>query len=70
MKFVTLFTVLVPFVAKNATKWHPTTTVGPFATLTRGAFKTEAEAHTWARENLGGHPYEVTTFEGVEGTWV
>lgn len=37
------------------TRWHPTTCTGPFATLVRGQFETEADAHEWARVN-GVHP--------------
>jgi hypothetical protein len=35
------------------TAWHPTESTGPFKTLSRGAFKTVAEAHAWARKHLG-----------------
>ncbi len=58
------FTLLIPFVATNATVWHPTTSVGPFAVLTRGAFGTEAEAHAWADAHLEGHPYTVKPIGG------
>lgn len=56
-------TVLVPFVSSpNQTKWHPTTSKGPFAVLSRGAFKTEEEAISWARSNLNGAPYSLKWF--------
>lgn len=53
------YSVLIPFTAKNPTKWHPTEAVGPFSTLTRGAFKTYGEAEKWAQENLEGHAFAV-----------
>jgi hypothetical protein len=52
-------TVVIPFTAKNPTEWHPTTPVGPFSTLTRGLFRSEGEAHQWAKERLEGHPYSL-----------
>lgn len=62
----TYFTVVIPFVAKNATEWHPTSPVGPLSTLTRGAFATEAEADKWAAERLAGHPYTLRACESGE----
>jgi len=54
------WTVVIPYVsARFATKWHPTENVGPFRTLTRGAFPTEEQAIDWARAMLGGTPYSV-----------
>ena len=45
-----------------STKWHPTDRVGPFATLTRGAFNTAGEAHKWCEAN-GVHPSTYTVKE-------
>ena len=54
------FTILVPWVAPEfRTEWHPTEKTGPFAVLSRGAFKTEDEAVRWGRAKLGGNPYSV-----------
>lgn len=56
------YTVVIPFEPDPArrTPWHPTESTGPFAKLTRGVFKDEAEAHAWAREHLGeGATYTV-----------
>lgn len=52
----------VPF-STQPTKWHPTTAVGPFAVLTRGAFATPEEAHQWAQRELAGQPYDVESEE-------
>jgi hypothetical protein len=63
------FSVLIPFVLKDPSRWHPRTSVGPFSTLSRGAFSTEAKAHAWAQHNLEGHPYEVKRYgDDVEPT--
>ncbi len=53
------FTVLIPYEPRldRRTDWHPTESVGPFATLTRGAFRTASEAVAWARRNLGQTRY-------------
>ena len=56
-----LYTVIIPFEKVWATEWHPTDP--NFAPISRGAFKTAAEAHTWAAEKLKGHPYTLETFE-------
>jgi hypothetical protein len=54
------YTVVIPWVEpKKATSWHPTEKKGPFSKLTRGSFKTEKEAHAWAKKHLRGNPYEV-----------
>lgn len=54
------FTVAIPFAPHEfRTPFHPDTDVGPFSTLTRGVFKTRAEAIAWARENLNGTPYTI-----------
>jgi hypothetical protein len=47
--------LFLSFTNTHATKWHPTTSTGPFAVLTRGAFDTEREALLWARSK-GIHP--------------
>lgn len=59
--------VVVPFTAKNPTEWHPTTPVGPFSRLTRGAFRREADAHQWAATRIPGHPYELVTYDDGQG---
>ena len=54
------YTVVIPWVpAGYRTEWHPDTAVGPFSTLTRGAFETVEGAIDWARAHLGGAPYSV-----------
>lgn len=60
------WSVLIPRVPTElSTPWHPT---HPGETvLTRGAFKTEAEAIRWAQEHLNGTPYQTRTFEDVDG---
>lgn len=57
------FSVLIPYVAKNATPWHPTEPEGPFSVLTRGAFATKEEAHMWAAKHIEGHPYGISEYE-------
>ncbi len=60
------FTVIIPFTAPaHATAWHPTTSVGPFSTLSRGCFKTKKEARAWADAHLNKQPYKLRRFEGV-----
>jgi hypothetical protein len=64
------FSVLVPYVEPEySTEWHPTTSTGPFAVLTRGIFGTEGEAIKWARKHLEGTPYSIkrVEFEPGEG---
>lgn len=53
------FTVIIPYARKGATRWHPTTSTGPFATLSRGSFSTVAEAKAWAEEHLGKTEWSV-----------
>lgn len=50
------FDVIVPW-SEMPTKWHPTER--SFAPLCRGAFKTIADAVTWAVRHLGGQPYSI-----------
>lgn len=61
------FTVVIPYEHDDAlrTTWHPLKTdLGtPFETLTRGAFNSADEAHTWAKEHLGNTKYEVRKIE-------
>jgi hypothetical protein len=52
------FSVVVPF-SKRPTEWHPSSPVGPFSTLTRGAFASEYLAHQWAFLHLEGQEYSV-----------
>ena len=56
--FEPYFSVLVPW-SDTPTRWHPTDRVGPFSTLSRGAFKSRSEALAWAREKLEGQPFEL-----------
>lgn len=52
--------LFVPFApAAVATKWHPTTSVGPFSVLNRGRFPTMAAAVAWGKANLNGCPYTI-----------
>lgn len=53
------YTLVIPFTEENRTEWHPTDRTGPFAVITRGMFKTEGEAHTWAKEHIPGTAYSV-----------
>lgn len=55
------FTVVIPYEPSvlKRTEWHPSTEKGPFSVLARGAFPTEALAHAWAKEHLGGTAYSV-----------
>ena len=58
------YTVVIPFPRTGPhTQWHPRSPVGPFAVLTRGAFRTEAEAHKWAADHLEGTEYTVDLIE-------
>ena len=62
------WTLLVPYVERGATQWHPTEKTGPFAVLNRGAFSSAAKAHEWAREHLGGAPYSVHVYPSFQET--
>lgn len=53
------FTVVIPYTTTGRTVWHPTEASGPFSVLTRGMFRTPAEASEWARKHLGRTDYEV-----------
>ena len=55
------WSVVIPW-SDSPTRWHPTEPTGPFATLTRGSFQTEEEAHRWAAEHLEGQPYSVRQY--------
>ena len=58
------YTIVVPFAPfQFATEWHPTEPTGPFATMVRGVFKTEAEAILWGKKHLNGTPYTVKVYE-------
>lgn len=62
------YTILIPAVpALYATEWHCKDTAGPWAhaTLTRGTFKTEADAIDWARAHLNGAPYSIRYEKGL-----
>jgi hypothetical protein len=60
------YTVLIPW-SDTPTKWHPTDKDGPFAVLTRGAFRCTSEAEEWAKEALEGQPFTVKRIAGVPG---
>jgi hypothetical protein len=49
------YSLLIPWEPNPAkqTEWHPTEPTGQWSTIRRGAFKTVAEAHAWARKHLG-----------------
>lgn len=57
------FTVNIPPAKEpgHMTEWHGSTT------LTRGAFKSKAEADKWAKSKLKGAPYKVVKIKGVKG---
>lgn len=58
-----MYTVVIPWVPlMQATIWHPTEQFGVWSVLTRGAFKTRAEARAWAKANLKGAPYSIRAF--------
>jgi hypothetical protein len=52
------FTVVIP---PGDTEWHDNR-----KTITRGAFKTEQEAHMWAKRNIPGYDYTVKEFDDPE----
>jgi hypothetical protein len=52
------YTVIIPW-SEHATRWHPEQPYGPMSKLSRGAFRTQSEAHGWARDNLEEQPYSV-----------
>lgn len=58
------FSCVVPYCASALTEWHGDPE-GSFSTLTRGAFKTEADAVAWARANLNGAPYSIRRYWGA-----
>jgi hypothetical protein len=61
------WTVVIPYVAEGATEWHPTTPTGPFATLSRGAFRRITDAIVWAVTKLRGAPYTLRfTADGAD----
>jgi hypothetical protein len=65
------YTVVVAYRATGATPFHPTTSIGPFSKLSRGAFPTASAARKWAREHLGFGGWKVkriteTAFLGVK----
>lgn len=59
------WTVIVPWIGPEyRTVWHPTDPT--FAPLTRGAFKTEAEAIEWGKAHLRGTPYSLLLINDSE----
>lgn len=61
------FSVVIPYVEKNATIWHPIDPVGSFSVITRGCFDTEIHADAWALKNIPGHTYTVKEYDS---TWI
>jgi len=53
------YTVIIPWEPnlELRTQWHPTSPVGTFNVLSRGAFPTEVEAQSWASTSVGKAPY-------------
>lgn len=41
------------------TKWHATTSSGPFAHVTRGVFRSAADARAWARSHVGPFGWKI-----------
>ena len=61
--YLRYYSVIVHYVEPRlATVWHPTESTGPFATLSRGAFRTEAQAEQWAQDHLQGTPYHIRLY--------
>lgn len=61
------YSVVIPWVPRaHASPWHPTEKEGPFSTLTRGAFRSWAEAKHWAASHLGGTPYTIVKTEATK----
>jgi hypothetical protein len=62
------YSLSVPWVPGPRTEWHPAEPAGPFATLSRGAFATVADAIAWGVAHLAGAPYTVVLYtpEGAE----
>jgi hypothetical protein len=67
------WTVIVPSVPPEfATEWHPDRRAlappskDPFDPLSRGCFKSEADAIRWAREHLNGTPYSLKQYDDGE----
>lgn len=48
------FSVILP---PGLSAWHSVD-----STLSRGAFRTEEEAHAWAADKVPGHPYTVRCY--------
>jgi len=58
------YSVIIPYTAHGATQWHPTSK--DFAPLSRGNFKTTAQAHAWALKHLGsGAKYSLRRYRGA-----
>lgn len=59
-----MFTVILSYVEPEfRTIWHPTESKGPFARITRGAFKSQLEALQWVDKNVANG---LGRYEGVE----
>ncbi len=57
------FSVVLHFTKYGASIWHPTESTGRFNTLTRGAFRSEKDAHAWAESNgIKPGTYSVKTY--------
>ena len=63
------YSVVIPYPTRGIpTVWHPTSPIGPFSTIVRGAFKTIEEAHQWAADKLEGTEYSIDYREATCGT--
>ena len=56
------YSVLIPW-SDTPTMWHPSDRTGPFALLSRGAFRTVDAARAWAERELRGEPYRLKRHE-------
>lgn len=60
------YTVIVPHARRGRTVWHPNMKTGPFSTLSRGHFRTQREAHAWAKKHLKGTHYRLKRVKHVK----
>jgi hypothetical protein len=58
----TYWSILLSYVSRGATKWHPTEKSGPLSTITRGSFASKAKAYEWAMANIPGHTFALTEY--------
>lgn len=60
------YTIILAY-EPHGSPWHPTESTGPFAELSRGSFKTEEDAHTWALANIPGYTYRIRPLDSDSG---